>query len=87
MNQWQPIETAPKDGTVILATLPGSNVPQPIRFSLHGWRIEWDDWILSEEDHPTHWMPCPEPPEVEFRLPSADAGIAANESDSKVVAL
>jgi hypothetical protein len=73
MTEWQPIATAPKDGTVILVT--------------NGWNIacaRWDDdswpyaannarWSISDwHNDPihlrggymsTHWMPLPSLPE------------------------
>ena len=67
MSEWQPIETAPKDGT-------------DIDLWLHGFRVAdcyWDkvagEWCDSDGDRltenvvdygqgPTHWMPHPEPP-------------------------
>ena len=71
MTDWQPIETAPKDGTNILAW-PCSD----------GWGDEYFpyvvQWVDANEYHegmwreaagekydwfnPTHWMPLPEPP-------------------------
>lgn len=68
---WQPIETAPKDGTVIDLWVPDA---KNAKYSAH--RIpscKWDDkkgWVLdlipikisSLTDAPTHWMPLPEPP-------------------------
>ena len=71
MSEWQPIETAPKDGTPVLVAQPRDK---------HGWWIDvaenfyevdehldaTDKW-LGRESHsvscrPTHWMPLPEPP-------------------------
>ena len=69
-SEWQPIETAPKDGTWILVYKP---------FKLYGFNdskwfvdkyiVRWDDecWNISMtfEDkviYPTHWMPLPEQP-------------------------
>lgn len=53
--QWQPIETAPRDGTEILG----------YREGLGTWIVNWDP---DEQDFspgwtPTHWMPLPEPPD------------------------
>lgn len=70
---WQPIETAPRDGTSILAVLAGKHpetgrtfLPAVVEWSDEvGWR-EVDD---APEDYPphdwklTHWMPLPPPPE------------------------
>lgn len=57
---WQPIETAPRDGERILLV---------INHGPHGdkiWTGLWaDGWIVSygkAEKQPTHWMPLPEPP-------------------------
>ena len=69
MNEWQPIETAPKDGTWVLVCGNGWDVMMA-SYSYDG-RIgrgyfwgptEWDDYELAEQQ-PTHWMPLPEPPE------------------------
>ena len=59
---WQPIETAPKDGTEIIV---GASLPW------HGWRCDmvawdknrtmwWDNNGLPYQ--PTHWMSLPAPP-------------------------
>ena len=63
---WQPIETAPKDGTDILVFRPrfdGNYIPQVgqdwwMRASYTG-----DCWAKSRADcQPTHWMPLPPAP-------------------------
>lgn len=65
---WQPIETAPKDGTAFLGWLPdrqGFVARQDI--GICSWS-EWGGGIWSLGGHtsvtsqPTHWMPLPEPP-------------------------
>lgn len=61
---WQPIETAPKDGTRVLirATVGSMLVPEPKtvvgRYS-RGWWLEGGSMDLS---YATHWMPLPTPP-------------------------
>lgn len=64
VQAWQPIETAPQDGTVVLAMLPDSDVPQTVRWSLKDgcWSVAFDDWHLRGRDTPTHWMPLPAAP-------------------------
>lgn len=65
---WQPISTAPKDGTQILAYAKG-----PYRDERYYGVAEWavpdprglgrrDDWFWPYAIRPTHWMPLPEPP-------------------------
>lgn len=65
-RQWQPIETAPKDGTHVLAAVRGltrivswgktSHVP------LYGFCLADQGAEDSDLCEPTHWMPLPEPP-------------------------
>lgn len=72
---WQPIETAPKDGTAVDVWCNGCRYPDAeFRFE-----VEWDEdggeqgWCHNLSDYetvrwwlidpqPTHWMPLPEPP-------------------------
>lgn len=66
---WQPIETAPKDGTRILVTrFPATSKPpiniawwseKRLRRGCYPWRIT----CKSLPYDPTHWMPLPQPPE------------------------
>lgn len=71
---WQPIETAPKDGTEIL-TCSFEVTQKPDGSSLIWYDCEVVHWVDYEErggwwngdvirypDSPTHWMPLPEPP-------------------------
>lgn len=66
MSEWLPIETAPKDGTQILAFA---------RAKLSGdffGVTQWADaepafnsvagWFWEYAIRPTHWMPLPDPP-------------------------
>lgn len=64
-DDWQPIETAPRDGTQILATpcFGTSNEPYQIWYDSTGKR--WHGWRHSSiriTAEPTHWQPLPEPP-------------------------
>ncbi len=81
MSAWQPIETAPKDGTRILMAdgklftagrwaksiwTPGGrwSTDYPIAFLEDDEEtVNHDGGFDNEVDHPTHWMPLPEPPE------------------------
>ncbi len=71
LTDWQPIETAPKDGTVVDLFRCGHRVPNC------SWRVNHnvllDGWVYSppnggkyafhkRDPNPTHWMPLPEPP-------------------------
>jgi hypothetical protein len=62
---WQPIETAPKDGTIILAVKAGKGHGG---YTIIFWDddFEWSGYTAEEEKRlvkfqPTHWMPLPEP--------------------------
>jgi hypothetical protein len=56
---WQPIETAPKDGTKVLLFPWGGEV----RIGSYDPRsLEWRV-IRSETAYPSHWMPLPAPPD------------------------
>jgi hypothetical protein len=73
---WQPIETAPKDGTEVLLFIPvnwGETFQEVPRIGNGNhveaawynptrrlWLNRLDQWI--KEQTPTHWMPLPEPP-------------------------
>ncbi len=65
--EWQPMETAPKDGTGIL-TYPHFRVTHYATEDIHpgeGWVDEFDDGIeqfVAMRTPPTHWMPLPPPP-------------------------
>lgn len=68
-DAWQPIETAPRDGSEILV---GDFKETDVEDHCYGvvfWREgKWTDglgpaWAWSGEFYPTHWMPLPSPPE------------------------
>ncbi len=67
MSEWQPIESAPKDGTRIIAYMPKHAGDIEILLWVSddkgaGWAY-WDngygEFSPTEGDDPTHWMPCP----------------------------
>lgn len=66
-RQWQPIETAPKDGTVILAWSEDSKQAEFIWWA--GGAGE-PCWVLRDEGTKVHvdwlkgWMPLPDPPQA-----------------------
>ncbi len=73
MTEWQPIETAPKDGTAILLALTqdyysGGRVKEGFCDELSGdWYLANDScsccyYPLSDDNPPTHWRPLPDPP-------------------------
>ncbi len=71
-SEWQPIETAPKDGTPVLLFAP-DDVPQIVVGYAYKHSSRADVfWIYMDEAlanispggaDPTHWMPLPTPPE------------------------
>ena len=60
--KWQPIETAPKDGTWILTYTEGVMNSEGPYLVVRYWNGEWTEpgglWPLV----PDYWMPLPEPP-------------------------
>lgn len=76
MIEWQPIETAPRDGTEIILMLGAENGKLLAWISSfidtetfsHGklirksqhWQMPM--WAVSRELEPTHWMPIPKAP-------------------------
>lgn len=63
MAGWQPIETAPKDGTrVKLRFATGLDEEGTFRTTYGGeWHVK-SFTHLPWANEPTHWMPLPEPP-------------------------
>ena len=68
-EEWQPIETAPKDGRTILIGAAGPRVCAAFWMndwygdkSLPGWMMDGMDEEYGSYKNPTHWMPLPAPP-------------------------
>ena len=73
MSEWQPIETAPKDGTFLIGgwTSNGQNHPMEWEVDI-AWRegdsfgvdvsLESGETMRPTIDQITHWMPFPAPP-------------------------
>jgi hypothetical protein len=63
VNDWQEIETAPRDGTHILGyVLDGTE--HHIYEVIHDHHGSWYESGEEYRFRPTHWMPLPEPPEA-----------------------
>lgn len=72
-SNWQPIGTAPKDGTRVLIYDPDDDyylnrsiLPEPTIYVCF-WNDYHEYWVEAEGERysgfkPTHWMPLPEPP-------------------------
>lgn len=61
-HKWQPIETAPKDGTIILFFIPFCEI-----VTSGVYEKAYNEWRSLMVPHatlnpPTHWMPLPEQP-------------------------
>jgi hypothetical protein len=70
MTTWQPIETAPKDGTHLLGYAPEFE-HQPICTIEYSVRYKnW--WSIGNCCQPTHWQPLPAPPSAEPADPKSD---------------
>jgi hypothetical protein len=72
VNDWQPIETAPKDGSIIMLYGEYMNTYNCAGkvFSFGYYFFSQKQWMCypshnEATDHiePTHWQPLPEPPE------------------------
>lgn len=69
-EQWQPIDTAPKDGTEVLLSygkdcFSGYWEAQPNHWHEIGWQEEdarQGAYIHRHPQRPTHWRPLPTPP-------------------------
>jgi len=63
-NKWMPIESAPRDGKIILIYGPDENPYS--RIKIGRWSEILKSWVsthyISGYYKPTHWHPLPEPP-------------------------
>ncbi len=66
MDEWKPIDTAPKEGIILLGYLPHPRLDR--RVYEGRWHEEQNTWtsvngFLLHSDA-THWQPLPAPPEL-----------------------
>lgn len=90
---WQPIETAPKDGTTILLFVPGRGRRVALGsytdsvhlshgrevYANRGWSVQ-GDFVPLERPVPTHWHPLPAPP-IDDESKQCDASSAAGSAE------
>ncbi len=73
MTAWQPIETAPKDGTKVIVFIPGSGAVCPAWWEVDKYAVRprpywthWGEHVFGvrqvRNKPPTHWMPIPPAP-------------------------
>ncbi len=67
---WQPIKTAPKDGTTIILLGKTKHAAWDFIETGHWYRLEGGKWLYhhyigDEPRQPTHWMPLPAAPKME----------------------
>ncbi len=72
--EWQPIETAPRDGSKVILGHPEHKAVIGVWHQGYSWESLFPDgnpvfyWAKDHEDtsgfdfEPTHWMPLPDPP-------------------------
>jgi len=61
MNEWQPIETAPKDAANDVLIFDGSVLIG--RWFRYNGLAAWRDWDADVIEDATHWMPLPPAPD------------------------
>ena len=64
MSEWRDIETAPKDGTVVIGFDPSRDDDDGLPHGVDFMRWFNRTWIdpLTHSLRPTHWMPLPKAP-------------------------
>lgn len=58
MNDWQPIETAPIDGTLIKGKECDLSIPRLALYYCFYKDGFWHEMNFKTIEHPTAWMPC-----------------------------
>lgn len=67
MSEWQPIDTAPKDGTPALFCVWNDETQDVLPITSGFWSRLSNRWFSEISGHgikPTHWMPLPSPPKA-----------------------
>jgi hypothetical protein len=70
MSAWQPMESAPKDGTPVLVFDPPHKDCRECGYQVLAYSPRDDEWFLCDNDDRAewqvrdgaHWQPLPEPP-------------------------
>ncbi|MDR3672528.1 MAG: DUF551 domain-containing protein [Holophaga sp.] len=74
MSEWQPIATAPKDGSILIgrgsydSTEADTMLAVAMRYQSNQWWRENAGEGFTIACHPTHWMHMPAPPKPQDRL-------------------
>ena len=71
VDPWQPIETAPKDGSYVLLHTKESTIPVIAQFVLWGGYLGWRDQEGETYINATHWQPMTKPGETTSAIPEA----------------
>ena len=63
-QEWQPIETAPRDGTRFLGMFQNAEISRVTWWSSRQAAQHGNGWVFSQNGltTPTHWRPLPTPP-------------------------
>ena len=82
MTDWQPIASAPRDGTEVDLWVSYQELGYGVRITdcrtfgstngQHGWRMRSDGHGTAPLEYgtPSHWMPLPPPPQDKIEEPS-----------------
>ena len=67
MSEWQPIETAPKDGRESLCWTKECGQVVLYWDDFNHDEPRWSNGFDDDQITPTHWMPLPKPPQEQDR--------------------